>query len=226
MAELRINDVSQPRSSLLLLESRRDRAAALIDAAQQVVPDGARLVTGQRGQPPLLTEARLSALAAAFRGSASGALLPPSISGLHKADLLLGNDDGSRWVGVSVKSGNARPSVDSGVPLAIRVRDDVNHHRIERLPSGLVVVTLGDASPLMTRRRDAYAAMQRAFYKLTGTGHLNRAGKTVEELADFLIDNQYEQAQVLASQLWTAAGLQTFGHSGIVYAGSSGVLTV
>ena len=179
MEALNIPDVDRPRTSLLMLEAPAIQTAALIDAASQAVPAGARIVTGKPGQPPLLTDARISELAGAFRG-ASGSPLPASIRGLHKADLLVGKGDGSRWAGVSLKSGKARPETDPGVPLAITVDDRKPTTTIRRAPSGLVVVELGNASTLMTKRHDAFAAMQHAYYKLHGTARLAAAGRTIE----------------------------------------------
>ncbi|MFC8682326.1 hypothetical protein ACFT30_12460 [Microbacterium ureisolvens] len=74
----------------------------LIDTAAEVLTPDSRLMSGYRGQPVKLTR-HLASVATAFRSPKARERLPQSISGLWKADLFLGETDGDRWVGTTVK---------------------------------------------------------------------------------------------------------------------------
>jgi hypothetical protein len=77
-------------------------AQMLIETASESLTKDSQLMSGYRGRPVKLTR-HLGAVATAFRSPKKRATLPQSISGLWKADLFLGETEGDRWVGTTVK---------------------------------------------------------------------------------------------------------------------------
>lgn len=144
-------DVEAPQSIALLTDDagHRQLAAGALEAR---LSRDARVVTGQRGQRPLLRP-RLEVLPASYDEqdpAARAAMLGISIADLAFADLLVGNDDGSQWTGVSCKNrprllGHALPGVPIGVTVDLRRSEtEVTDLR----PTGPVTVVVGKSAQL------------------------------------------------------------------------------
>lgn len=138
-------DVDAPQSIALLTDDagHRELAAGALEA--RLSPD-ARIVTGQRGQRPLLRP-RVEALHASYSEhdpQVRTAMLGISIADLAFADLLVGNDDGPQWTGVSRKNrprrlGQALP----GVPIGVTVRSTASRDWGSGSPSHRTCNNLG-----------------------------------------------------------------------------------
>lgn len=193
-------------STLLLMEGTTERRAAMIDAVQRRVAGGARVMTGLPGQPPLLTDARVADLYASFRDEPTS--LAPAIRQLGKADLLLSDDVGGRWLGVSLKSRRSAPERHAGIALAVTADSKTPVTEIVR-SDGLVVVHLGDASTLLSSRHDATAGWRHAHDIMMGVAHLHPVGQRARSIGRFLAENEDSSAFGLAAQLWGEAGLSS-----------------
>jgi hypothetical protein len=90
------------KTGSILFGAEKAGSQQLIDTAKELLTDDSLLMYGTAGRPVKLKR-HLSAIAGAFRKPDAREQLPPSISGLWKADLFLGHSDTDRWVGTTVK---------------------------------------------------------------------------------------------------------------------------
>lgn len=119
-------DFSTPRVIALIANRRRGSLLrASYDDAMQLVSDDARVLTPYAGRPPTIWATSHNRLADLLEASTSGRpprslAGTPTIAKLHFADLLLGSNDGTAWIGVDLKSGG-RPCTptNAGVHLGI-----------------------------------------------------------------------------------------------------------
>lgn len=111
-------DQSRPPKSLLFGAEKALRRQ-LVDLPPEL-RDGARVLAGNRGQPPLLAPA-LKAAIEAHRYQGRRNPLASSISGLWKADLFLGaeTDDRQRWIATTLKSNPSDIESHAGLRLGI-----------------------------------------------------------------------------------------------------------
>lgn len=105
---------ADPKSILLGFE--KDGALQVIDTAKQVLTEDSILLHGQQGAPIKLKK-HIDGVAAAFRNLNARSALPESISGLWKADLIVGAQD--KWVGTTVKNRLARLQGGKGLRIGI-----------------------------------------------------------------------------------------------------------
>jgi hypothetical protein len=86
----------------ILFAAEKSGSEQLIDTARDLVTSQSQLMYGTRGRPASLQK-HIEGIAQAFRRPAARAALPYSISGVWKADLIVGKTDSDKWVGTSVK---------------------------------------------------------------------------------------------------------------------------
>lgn len=166
VGELRVIALVTDRTGTLL---RTDLATA-----EAFVADEARLLTPFAGRPVGLrgsSHQRLADLLAASTSRTAPRSLPPTAAMLHHADLLLGWDEGRHWVGVSVRSGDARCTTDQrGVHFGVSelrtesIHDSFYKETYERVPGRGRVVTfvearIGTAGTPLERIREAVGVL-------------------------------------------------------------------
>lgn len=130
-------DVSGNLQSILLITDRS--SVALLDSLDADFAEDARIATFRPGRPPSFNKELLHTLLASGQRSD----LPRSISDLWRADLFVGTQDGSRWVGVDVKSKVQDLKLRAGLGLAVTFatgKDPAGYGRIDgcwvvRLPT-------------------------------------------------------------------------------------------
>jgi hypothetical protein len=102
----------------ILFGAEKRGFAGLLESANDLLTDDARVLTGSPG-PPLLLKKRLENIQRAFRDPVAQKALPPSIGGIHKADLFLGTRENNRWVAATVKLNPYDVSRHPGLRVAI-----------------------------------------------------------------------------------------------------------
>ena len=130
--------VSEPKS--ILFGAEKSGALQLIDTAKTVLTDDSLLLQGGAGRRVKIMK-YLDDLDEAFRNPAARDELPASISGLWKADLIIGRTDTDKWVGATVKINPSQLQQARGLRLAIIPTRHGQSDRI-RVKDNLVICPL------------------------------------------------------------------------------------
>jgi hypothetical protein len=106
---------ADPQSILFGVE--KDGALQIIDTAKKALTDDSLLLHGRQGAPIRLKK-HIDGVVLAFRSPAAREILPPSIRGLWKADLMVGTDQ-DKWVGTTVKNSARKLQDGDGLRIGI-----------------------------------------------------------------------------------------------------------
>ncbi len=112
-----VANVAQPRVAALMSEWSDGEALGIVGLSLEAMHPDARVLTGKRGGPVRLAKEDRLALVQSKPNSLSVPGLPRAINQLHKADLVIGDDGGYWWTGVSVKSTDSLPTPLNGVTV-------------------------------------------------------------------------------------------------------------
>jgi len=194
-------DVSGTLQSILLITDRS--SVALLDSLDVKVADDARIATFRQGRPPSFNKDLLHTLLAAGQRSE----LPGSISDLWRADLFLGTQDGTRWVGVDVKSKAQDLKPRAGLGLAVTFATGKGPAGFERI-DGSWVVRLPTAG-------GAYSAWQQGIRQVhLAAGFIQDRGKFAKLIGPFddravawLIRQRDRAVGDVVRELWERAGV-------------------
>ena len=86
----------------ILFGAEKNGAISLIETPEALVTDDSRILAGTIGQPAKLKK-NWKRIQKALREQKAREGLPPSIRGIWKSDLFIGNADQERWVGTTLK---------------------------------------------------------------------------------------------------------------------------
>lgn len=112
----KVPGIVEPRS--ILFGAEKGGVLQLIDSARAILTDDSRLLHGGGGTPVKIIR-YLDDVHAAFNSPQVRDDLPASISGLWKADLIIGRTDSDKWVAATVKINQAHLEQARGLRLAI-----------------------------------------------------------------------------------------------------------
>jgi len=94
--------VTGNKTTSILLGFEKAGVLQISNELMNILTPDSRLITGQYGESIKIKE-YINVMADAFRNKSLRSALPPSITGIWKADLFVGNTDSDMWVVASVK---------------------------------------------------------------------------------------------------------------------------
>jgi hypothetical protein len=100
----------------ILFGLEKGEALKLVAGAR--LTDDSRILVGGKGQPPKLKK-HMAALEKAFHDVGHRELLPQSIRGLWKADLIVGSTTSDQWVATTLKINQTDLEADAGIRIGI-----------------------------------------------------------------------------------------------------------
>ena len=159
-----------PISILFGLE--KSKALNILGKAKKVLNDDSTLLTGKKGRSVNILR-HLDELDRGYHGRKGGAVIPPSIGGIGKADLFLGMADSNKWVAATVKS-NAK-KIRGGVGLRVGfVPADSEGIRSDKIhkDKGLIICPLPYDGDFMDQFDDTWRMVETLF---RGNGKFTRA---------------------------------------------------
>lgn len=131
---------AEPSSILFGLE--KAGSLQVIDTAKEILTDNSLLLTGAQGAPVKLKK-HIDNIALAFNKQKLRQVLPSSISGIWRADLIAGFADTDRWVGTTIKTNEHQLKPDKGLRIGIVPSAPGNNDLIrEDSKTGLIVCPL------------------------------------------------------------------------------------
>jgi len=109
----------------ILFGAEKGGVLELIETENALLTDDSRVLAGGIGQPPKLKR-HLATIRKSLRVPGTRKVLPPSISGLWRADLFVGSPSEDRWVATTLKTNAADLEAGAGIRIGIYPEKTIN----------------------------------------------------------------------------------------------------
>ncbi|WP_219471157.1 hypothetical protein [Nonomuraea rhizosphaerae] len=131
--------IRQGQTESIFFAVEKAGSEQLINTHMHLITDHSVVLSSPQ-EPPIPLKSHLADIASAFRKRSARTLLPQSIRGLWKADLLLGSLALDHWVGTTVKTNPRHLQGDAGLRIGIVPASSGRSDRIKRDSSKNLVI--------------------------------------------------------------------------------------